>query len=242
MRRFFIEQANENRATLCGDDAKHIFRVLRLAEGDSLALCDGDGTEYDARIVSASAEEIVCVLENPHASDAEVPCRVTLFQCLPKAAKMETIVQKCTELGVFAVAPVVSRRCVVVPDRDYDKKRCRCARVAFEAAKQARRACVPEILPLTAIQGLPIKAFDLFLIAFEEEEGRTLKSALRAAAAEKELRSVALLIGPEGGFDASELSNLIEQGAICVSLGKRILRTETAGMAALAQIVYEVEP
>ena len=151
---------------------------------------------------------------------------------------METIVQKCTELGVFAVVPVVSARCVVLPNKDFEKKRERYNRVALEAAKQSRRAMVPEVLPLVELKKIDPGAFDLFLIAYEDESGRTLKQALRAADAPK---SIALVIGPEGGLEEGEVSRLTNAGAVSVSLGKRILRTETAGMAMLAQTLYEVE-
>ena len=169
----------------------------------------------------------------------ESPVNITLFQCLPKTGKMETIVQKCTELGVFAVVPVVSARCVVIPNKDFEKKRERYNRVALEAAKQSRRAVVPQVQPLVELKKVDPKQFGLFLVAYEEEETRTLKAALRAAGS---LASIAILIGPEGGLEPDEVNRLTASDAVCVSLGKRILRTETAGMAMLAQILYEVEP
>ena len=151
---------------------------------------------------------------------------------------METIVQKCTELGVYSIVPVVSARCVVVPNKDFEKKRKRYNRVALEAAKQSRRAMVPEVQPLTELKKIDPATFDLFLVAYEDENGRTLKQALRK---ETTPRTIALLIGPEGGLEEGEVARLTEAGAVSVSLGKRILRTETAGMAMLAQTLYEVE-
>ena len=123
MRRFFCDNITYPDATIAGDDAHHISRVLRMKAGDALSLCDGAGNEYDAVIVSLSQEAVRCTVGEPHASAAESPVKVTLFQCLPKTGKMELIVQKCTELGVYAVVPVVSARCVVVPGKDYEKKR-----------------------------------------------------------------------------------------------------------------------
>lgn len=239
MRRFFCDAIAGSAATITGDDAHHICRVLRMKPGDALSLCDGAGYEYDAAIVSASPEAIVCSLGRRHKSGAESPVRVTLFQCLPKTGKMETIVQKCTELGVFAVTPVFSARCVVVPDKDFEKKRVRYRRVALEAAKQSRRAMVPEITPLVSVDQIDPAAFDLFLVAYEEELSRPLKQALRKA---NTPASIALFVGPEGGLEESEVQRLCSLGAVSVSLGKRILRTETAGMAMLAQVLYEVEP
>ena len=238
MRRFFCDSITTDSAAITGDDAHHITRVLRMKAGDALSLCDGAGNEYDALIVSVSPEAVVCTVSNPHASEAESPVQVTLFQCLPKTGKMELIVQKCTELGVFSVVPVQSARCVVVPGKDYDKKRERYSRVALEAAKQSRRAMVPQVLPLTELKKIDVKSFDLCLVAYEDESTVALKQVLRAAGI---LQSIALLIGPEGGLEEGEVRQLVQAGAKSVSLGKRILRTETAGMAMLAQTLYEVE-
>ena len=239
MRRFFCDNIASSTATITGDDAHHICRVLRMKVGDMLSLCDGAGFEYEAVVTSVSQEAVVCALGERRPSEVESPVHVTLFQCLPKTGKMETIVQKCTELGVFAVVPVVSARCVVIPNKDFEKKRERYNRVALEAAKQSRRAMVPRVEPLALLKQINPKAFDLFLVAYEEESGRTLKTALREADAPA---TVAVLIGPEGGLEADEVQRLTQSGATAVSLGKRILRTETAGMAMLAQILYEVEP
>ena len=238
MRRFFCDKITADTATITGDDAHHISRVLRMKAGDALSLCDGAGNEYDALIASVSPDAVSCTVGTPRASEAESPVRVTLFQCLPKTGKMELIVQKCTELGVFAVVPVQSARCVVVPGKDYDKKRERYNRVALEAAKQSRRAMIPQVLPLTALKKIDVQSFDLFLVAYEDENTVSLKQALRAAALP---RTIALLIGPEGGLEEGEVRQLVQAGAVSVSLGKRILRTETAGLAMLAQTLYEVE-
>ena len=239
MRRFFCDNIAESTATISGDDAHHISRVLRMKPGDALSLCDGAGGEYDAVITSVSPEAVVCTLGGKYDSSTESPVAVTLFQCLPKTGKMETIVQKCTELGVFAVVPVVSARCVVIPNKDFEKKRDRYNRVALEAAKQSRRAVVPQVQPLIELKKVDPTQFDLFLVAYEEEDARSLKIALRQADSPK---TIAILIGPEGGLEEGEVSRFTAEGALSVSLGKRILRTETAGMAMLAQILYEVEP
>ena len=238
MRRFFCENITQGTATITGDDAHHISRVLRMKAGDALSLCDGAGNEYDAVITAISQDAVSCTVGERHASEAESPVRVTLFQCLPKTGKMELIVQKCTELGVYSVVPVFSARCVVVPNKDYDKKRERYNRVALEAAKQSRRGMIPAVLPLIELKKIDVKAFDLFLVAYEDENTVSLKQALRAA---KSPQSIALLIGPEGGLEEGEVAQLVKAGAKSVSLGKRILRTETAGMAMLAQTLYEVE-
>ena len=238
MRRFFSDDIAGQTATISGDDAHHINRVLRMKAGDVLSLCDGAGHEFDAVITTISQDAVICALGERRESAAESPVHVTLFQCLPKTGKMELIVQKCTELGVFAVVPVVSSRCVVVPNKDFEKKRERYSRVALEAAKQSRRAMVPDVAPLTEIKRIDPAQYDLFLVAYEDESAHTLKQALRKAPV---AGSIALLIGPEGGLEESEVARLTGAGAVSVSLGKRILRTETAGMAMLAQTLYEVE-
>ena len=239
MRRFFCDNITESTATITGDDAHHISRVLRMKPGDALSLCDGAGGEFDAVIASINPDAVVCTLGERRSSAVESPVNITLFQCLPKTGKMETIVQKCTELGVFAVVPVVSARCVVIPNKDFEKKRERYNRVALEAAKQSRRAVVPQVQPLVELKKVDPKQFDLFLVAYEEENARSLKAALQQADSPK---TIAILIGPEGGLEPDEVNRLTASDAVCVSLGKRILRTETAGMAMLAQILYEVEP
>ena len=239
MRRFFCDNITGNSAAITGDDAHHISRVLRMKAGDVLSLCDGAGYEYDAVITAISQERVDCSLGEKHNSEAESAVQVTLFQCLPKTGKMELIVQKCTELGVFSIVPVLSAHCVVVPNKDYDKKRERYNRVALEAAKQSRRAMIPQVLPLTELKKIDVQSFDLFLVAYEDETAVSLKQALRAA---NTPASIALLIGPEGGLEEGEVAQLVKAGAKSVSLGKRILRTETAGMAMLAQTLYEVEP
>lgn len=239
MRRFFTDEIENGLAVISGDDAKHICRVLRLGADDALSICDGNGMEYEAKIVSADAERVVCSLGAMRISGAECQCHTTLFQCLPKGDKFETVVQKCTELGVSRIVPVLSRRCVVAPDERFTRRLERYRRVALEAAKQSRRALVPEVLPLCRVEEIDPAQFDLFLIAYEEESELTLKHALRAS---KTPQRAALFIGPEGGIDQTEAAGLLSRGALSVSLGARILRTETAGPAMLAQLLYEVEP
>lgn len=237
MHRFFAAPEGEH-ARITGEDLIHISRVLRLKAGDALTLSDGQGMDYEARIEALEPTAALCRVEAAFPSKGEPRCRVTLFQCLPKGAKLETIIQKCTELGVTRIQPVMSRCCVSVP-QDFSKKLPRYNRIAYEAAKQSRRGLVPAVLELTPLSALAPEDFDLMLLAYEREETQSLRTALRANPTP---RSAALIIGPEGGFDEDEAEALIRRGAIAVSLGPRILRTETAGLAMLAQLLYEVEP
>lgn len=235
--RFFTQDIQGDAAYITGEDVLHLSRVLRLRVGDRVELSDGAGTDYDGTILELAPQRAVLALTGRRPSPGEPPCRVTLFQCLPKAAKMETIIQKTVELGIWQVTPTLSRRCVAEPG-DFDKKLVRYRRVALEAAKQSRRGIVPQVTEAMALTDICFDAFDTVLAAYELERGFTLKMALRDRRAR---RNVALIIGPEGGFDPDEAQQMAGRGAFLVSLGPRILRTETAGPAMLSQLMYEVE-
>ena len=238
MHRFFTNEIQSNTAVVRGDDVKHIAKVLRLGKGDAVQLCDGQGNECDAVIRSIAPDAVSFDTAPWRRAISEPAVSITLFQCLPKAGKMETIIQKCVELGACAFVPVQSSRCVVVLKPPYEGRIERWQRVAEEAAKQSRRGVIPQVLPPVMLDKLDFAAFDTVLVAYENERAVTLKAALR----EKPVMRIAIVIGPEGGFSEEEIALLTEEGARAVSLGTRILRTETAGMAMTAQILYEVEP
>lgn len=237
MSRFFTEDIAGDTARITGEDVRHLSRVLRLRAGDTVEICDGAGTDYTGVITAVGQDEVTCALSGAHPSPTEPRCRVTLFQALPKTGKMEVIVQKCVELGVAAVTPVVTERCVAVPTRDFENKRVRYQRVAAEAAKQSRRGIIPPVSGVLPLRQVDFSRFDTVLAAYEEERTTSLKAALTGGAGE----SIALIIGPEGGLESEEVAWLTAVGAVSVSLGPRILRTETAGMAMLAQVLYELE-
>ena len=241
MHRFFIapEAVGGGVAFMEGEDVQHIAKVLRLGPGDEVALCDGRKTEYTARIECVEKERVTLRVLSSAQSVTEPRCAVTLYQGLPKAGKLETIIQKCVELGVSRVVPFAAARSVVkLSEREFEKKRPRYVRVAYEAAKQSRRGIIPEVCGLAQLPAVDFSQYGLVLLAYEEEQGTTLKAALRSAGAPE---SLALVVGPEGGFAPEEAALLCECGAVSVSLGPRILRTETAGMAALAMSLYELE-
>lgn len=239
MRRFFAENINITcgKAVLLGDEARHIRNVLRMKSGDEVLLIDGSGKEYRSVIDSISTDSVELSIMECGFSKADPSVRVTLFQCLPKQGKMELIIQKCVELGVYSVVPTVSKRCIVRFDEN-DSKIKRWNKVSVEAAKQCGRAEIPEVTLPVKLSAIDFGEFDTILFAYENESRRTLKEALKTAG---KIGSIALVIGPEGGFEPSEAELIIDKGAVSVSLGNRILRTETAGMAALAQIMYEFE-
>lgn len=247
MRRFFInnsEVSPGSTVTVDGDEARHILTVLRMREGDRLILINGSGAEMTAEITSAAGGIVTLAVIGQTLCAAEPSNKVTLFQCLPKAGKMELIIQKCVELGVRAIRPVYSKRCVVKPERS-ENKSIRYNRVSQEAAKQCGRSYAPEVLPVINLKNSDFSTFDLVLVAYEGEEEVTLKSIL------SEFKSrefdhdpqIAIVIGPEGGFEEEEIETLLRSSkyAHSVSLGKRILRTETAGMAMLAMLMYDLE-
>ncbi len=240
MPRFFVqpEQIKETTAIITGPDVKHITRVLRMAVGDPLTVLDGTGAVYQAEIREINKEEILCRLLGQEKAYSEPHLKVTLVQGLPKGDKMETIIQKSTELGVHRIIPLAAARSVVkLEGKKVAERQERWQRVAMEAAKQCRRAGVPEVQRLCrwdeVLAGIPLGA--LVLMPWEDERQQSLKEVLQNVAPPSE---VYLFIGPEGGFTPEEAARAREQGFHSVTLGHRILRTETAGPAALTMVLY----
>lgn len=244
MARFFVDSSDVQDNSIfirSKEDIKHIAKVLRLKEGDVLEISDSTEWEYEAEIQYIDQEVVEMSVLNRQKFSREPEVRVTLFQGIPKQAKMETIVQKCVELGVYSVVPVFMDRTVVVDKGKFDKKIERWQKVSAEAVKQCRRGIIPEVCDAVKSRDLPdmLKEYDLILFPYESETGRTIKDSLRELGDKP--GSVAIIIGPEGGFSDKEADSLKDAGADCVSLGKTILRTETAGLAALSMVMYELE-
>ena len=236
MNRFFVSDIGLETAVIEGEDLKHLASVLRLKKGDRVMLSDGRGSECEGEIRKVEPGKALVRTGPWRPSVSEPHHKLTLFQCLPKAGKMETIIQKCTELGMYALVPTLSARCVVQPGRDFEKKLQRYRKVAREAAMQSHRGLVPEVLPLVELKKAGLSVFDTVYVAYEGEKERSLKNVM----ADRPGRRIALFVGPEGGFEAEEVAALVEKGAKVVSLGPRILRTETAGMAMCAEILFEL--
>lgn len=243
MPKFFVEQdkIEGNKIIIDTDDVGHITRVLRLGTGDIVTVCDSRGTDYEARISEIEPKKIICDIISKRVSLSEPNIDVTLFQGLPKASKMEYIIQKTTELGINSIVPVKLSRCVVKIDgtKDERKKLDRWQKISEAAAKQSGRGIVPKIEGIMTLDEVLERAkdFDLFFVPYECEDKKTLKDVLLS---KKNVKSVGLIIGPEGGFDPSETEKIRNSGIDTVTLGKRILRTETAGEAVLAMIMYEI--
>lgn len=244
MPKFFVEKENINndKAEIFGQDAKHISKVLRMSSGESLTVCDGEGYDYDAEITEILQDRVMLKIKDKHKCPSESFLSVTLFQCLPKAAKMDFIIEKCTELGVSSVVPVASKRCVVKIDdkKTEEKKIQKWQKCADEAAKQCRRGVIPLVEKVVSIKEAAerTKEFDLAILAYELEDKATLKSVLTE---NSEAKKIGIFIGPEGGFDEEEVLMLTEKGAKTITLGKRILRTETAGLCVLSSVMYALD-
>ena len=245
MHRFFVETAIEavgQKVTLSKEESVHATRVLRLKPGETVQLLDGEAL-YAGEIEMAS-EQGVSVSVNERLPSVEPSVRVTLFQGLPKADKLEWIIQKATELGVWEVVPMEMARCVAKADRaeKREKKRERYQRISLEAAKQSGRAHVPNIKEPKSFGSVcqelekSPSCFDAVFVAWEEEQALSFSKAVQAwqKTMAEPLERVALVIGPEGGISPEECVQLKKGGAISVTLGKRILRTETAGLCALS--------
>ena len=240
MRRFFInpDDIHVSAARLYGEEFIHMTRVLRSQPGETFVLLDGSGYEYTCVLKEILEDHAVLTITNKAFSQAEPRTQVTLYQGMPKSLKLDTVVQKAVELGAVGIVPFVSSRCVKVP-KDFEKKSDRLTKIAAEAVKQSRRAVVPEIGSLLDFKHLlqAVSSHTLALVCYEDEITRSLKQALSASDA----NDIAVIIGPEGGFAPDEVHALVSAGVVAVTLGKRILRTETAGLAVLAQIMYERE-
>lgn len=237
MHRFYVDEGGitEGRARLTPEDARHALRVLRLGPGDPCELFCGGG-RYRGVILEGEGDSVTVRVEAPLPS-TEPALRVTLYQGLPKADKMELIVQKAVELGVHAIVPVAMSRCVTKLDsRDAERKRERWQKIAHEACKQSGRCAEPQIALPLPIRLLPerLRAHEVALVPWEEARACGLA---RVRETHPEVRDMALVIGPEGGMSGEEVGRMAEAGAVPVTLGPRILRTETAGLAALSGLM-----
>lgn len=247
MYQFFVDASQINiqdkSVIIQGGDVNHIRNVLRMKPGDELNVSNGrDGKEYRCAIDSFEEDRIICQLRFVKEDHVELPSRVYLFQALPKADKMELIIQKAVELGAYSIIPVAAKRCVVKLDEKKAASRiARWQAIAQSAAKQSRRGIVPEVAGIMSFaRAVEMAAgMDVRLIPYELAEGmertRELVDSLKGG------QDIALFIGPEGGFEESEIRLAMDSGIIPVTLGRRILRTETAGMAVLSWIMYRLE-
>ena len=228
----------EDKIFIKGDDAFHIARSLRMAVGDPLTVSDGQGTEYSCELVRIRDDECECRIISSGSSLAELPVDVTLYMAYPKGDKLETVVQKAVELGCSRIVPFESSRCIKRPKAEKaDKQTERLMRIAKEAAKQCGRARLPEVTqPVSFDRMLSMaRAAELSVLCYEGERERSIRSVLEDAAG---VSSISVVVGSEGGFSEDEAVKCREAGLVSVTLGRRILRCETAPAYVLSAISY----
>ena len=241
MPKFFFNKNDISRGQvqLFGEDEKHIKTVLRAREGEEITLCDGEGMDYQCCIASLERGVLLDILSQD-VCETEPKTKITLYQGLPKADKMELIIQKCVELGVDRIVAVSTERAIVKLDKKETKKLERWQKIAEAAAKQSGRGKIPEIgqQVLKFKEAVAeAKELDGAIIPYEREQER----GIRAFVQEFKGNSIGVFIGPEGGFADEEIALAQENGITPITLGKRILRTETAGMTTTAILLYELD-
>lgn len=242
MPKYFTEPENikDGFIEIFSDEAKHILNVMRMEIGDTLTICDGQSNDYLCRICETGKNCLKAKIEETTKGESEPKTKITLYQGLPKSDKMELIIQKCVEIGVCRIVPVITERAIVKIEKGAkeDKKTERWQKIAESAAKQSGRGIIPAV-------ERPMKFKDAIeeavkngeaIIPYENEKDRGLKEFVKNSKAE----NIGIFIGPEGGFDTKEIEFAVENGVMSVTLGKRILRTETAGIVTSAIVLYEL--
>ena len=243
MPRFFLlsEKAENGVFEIRGDDARHISFSLRMRQGEMLTVCDGDGTDYECKIVFMDGETVRLEVVSSHRTVTEPPLEICLYQSVPKGDKFEYIVQKAVELGVSRIVPVYSSRCIVKPDpKSEEKKIVRLSRIAHEAAKQCGRGRIPAVMPYMTFAQAVRSCGENAFICYENEKSFSLKSYLHTLS-EKNASALSFFVGPEGGYSEQEVALAAENGIPAVELGPRILRSETASGFVLSSLTYEFE-
>ena len=245
MHHFFVEQdqISDKMVVIRGKDVNHIKNVLRMQIGEELSIRNGtDGREYRCEIESFGEEEISCRIRFTKEDGVELPSKIYLFQGLPKADKMELIIQKAVELGVYEIIPVATKRSVVkLDEKKAAQKTARWQSISEAAAKQSHRAVIPAVLkPMTfkeAVSYAEDKQIKLICYELAEEMEETRRRIEEVAPGQ----DIAVFIGPEGGFEETEVIKAEEAGVCPITMGKRILRTETAGLTLLSWLMYMLE-
>lgn len=244
MHRFFVspEQLKETPVLIGGEDYNHIRNVLRMKAGEEILLSDESDKEYLCRIAGYTGEAAEVEIIDIFGNARELPAKITLFQGYPKGDKMEQIIQKSVELGVAEIVPVMMKRCVVkLDEKKAAKKTERFNAVALSAAKQSKRGKIPEVRPVMTMEEAAAyaKGMDYLLLPYEQAEGMAYSKKILEKAKGKS--SIGVFIGPEGGFSEDEVALIEKAGGKTISLGHRILRTETAAVTMLSLLMYLLE-
>lgn len=248
MPKFFVSdgQVKEDigEIQITGTDVNHLRNVLRVKNGDKVEICNPFNQQnYYCQIKEIHKEYIDTTILEKIYETVESNVKVTIFQGIPKAEKMEWIIQKAVELGVYDIVPVEMKRCVVkLKEKDVDKKIQRWQKISEVAAKQCGRNLIPKIHPVMTSKNIgdQIKQYDVVLVAYEEEKVATLKQELLKLKQKEDIK-IGIVIGPEGGLESKDVEMWREKGAKIITLGKRILRTETVALQCLSVIMYELE-
>ncbi len=244
MHYFFVtpDQVEDGRCRITGQDVIHIRNVLRMKPGDPVGIRDGVSRNYICELEEIREEEVCVRILTEEKEDSELSSRIWLFQGLPKGDKMDWIVQKAVELGAYKIVPIATRRSVVKLDKKKEEaKRRRWNAIAESAAKQSGRMIVPEVAGVESFSRAcsHMESLDIGLIPYElargMEDTRRILNQIRPG------MEIGIMIGPEGGFDVEEVNQAMEAGICPITLGRRILRTETAGMAALSVLMFQLE-
>lgn len=248
MNRFFIEanKIRDSYGEIVGEDAVHILRVLRLGVGDLIEVCDGAGMDYPATIIETDKEWVKVKLGEGSPSKGEPHTKVTLYQGIPKSSKMDFVIQKCVELGVYKIVPLETARTItdLSDPKRANKRVARWQRISLEAAKQSKRGIIPGVdMPRSFSHVIKTATHSTKIIFWEGEQAVDLKKYLdeKILSKENKDKDIGIIIGPEGGLDDQEVLLAREHEWDTITLGPRILRTETAGMAALAAIMFYME-
>ena len=246
MPRFYVDKSiciNADKSiAITGDDVNHIKNVLRLKVGEEITVSDGEGTDYMCRIGGIEKDMVTADIEDIVKNASELSCRITLFQGMPKSDKLEFIIQKAVELGVYEIVPVMTKRTVVkIDEKKSAKKLERYNAIAKSAAEQSGRGIIPTVKDFMSFKEALsyAKSLDMNIIPYEEAFGIGYSREVIKSINYK--KSLGIFIGPEGGFAKEEVEAAEAIGAKCITLGNRILRTETAGLAVLSIIMFEIE-
>lgn len=250
MPKFFVDDNHitDKKIKIIGNDVNHIKNVLRKKRSDILTICNtSNKKDYLCEILKIEENFIECEIKDVIQNNVESDIHVTIMQGLPKVDKMELIIQKSVELGVYDITPIEMKRCVVkLNDKDKQKKIDRWQKISEVAAKQSGRNIIPHINNIINIKNICnlLKEYDIVLVAYEKENKTTIKEELKNLKEVYNINNeikIAVIIGPEGGIDEEEIEILQKNGARTITLGKRILRTETASLNILSNIMYELD-
>ena len=246
MYKFFVEdkQINENKVNIIGKDVNHIKNVLRLEVEEQICICNKETSiSFLCKITKLDNNFVICEILEEIEDTTESNTYIHIFQGLPKSDKLEFIIEKCTEIGVKEITPVSMKRSIVkLEERDKTKKLNRWQKIAEVAAKQSKRDTILKVNNVINFQNIfeNVKDYDILLVAYEEEEENTLKEILKRYKNKGNIK-IAVIIGPEGGIDEKEINICKDNKFISITLGKRILRTETAPLVVSSNILYELE-